>query len=260
MTVGWVGPLANPTAATVRVVFPTLQVMAAPTAPPSAHAIPWRVMLADDSYLIREGLAQLLALAPRVHLVSRHAEPDALLAAVEADPPDVVIVDVRMPPTFIDEGLRVAEQLRRTHPTVGVLVLSQHCSAHSAARLLAGGAAGRGYLLKDRIHDLQHLLAAIEGVAAGECRVDPDLIDSLVAARHDRRRGPVDALTPRQREILAAIAASKSNLAIARDFDITQGAVEKHVNEIFTRLGIANDESISRRVHATLLHLAQDEK
>lgn len=228
--------------------------------PCSMHAIPVRVMLADDSYLIREGLAQLLGLASGVQLVSRHADPDALLAAVDADPPDVVIVDVRMPPTFIDEGLRVAEQLRRTHPKIGVLVLSQHCTAHGAARLLAGGAAGRGYLLKDRIHDLSHLLSAIEAVAAGECRVDPELIDSLVAARQNQRRGSFDALTPRQREILAAIAASKSNLAIARDFDITQGAVEKHVNEIFTRLGIANDESISRRVHATLLHLAQDGK
>jgi DNA-binding NarL/FixJ family response regulator len=230
------------------------------TAPPTTHAVPVSVMLADDSYLIREGLAQLLGLACGVQLVSRHGDPDALLAAVDADPPDVVIVDVRMPPTFIDEGLRVAEQLRRTHPKIGVLVLSQQCTAHGAARLLAGGAAGRGYLMKDRIHDLSHLLSAIEGVAAGECRVDPELIDSLVAVRQNRRRGPFDALTPRQREILAAIAAGKSNLAIARAFDITQGAVEKHVNEIFTRLGIANDEQVSRRVHAALLYLAQDEK
>jgi len=217
-------------------------------------------MLADDSYLIREGLAQLLGLARGVELVSRHAEPGALLAAVDADPPDVVIVDVRMPPTFSDEGLQVAEHLRRTHPKIGVLVLSQHCTAHGVARLLAGGAAGRGYLLKDRIHDLAHLLSAIEGVAAGECRVDPELIDGLVAVRQSQRHGPFDALTPRQREILAAIATGKSNLALARAFDITQGAVEKHVNEIFARLGIANDEQISRRVQATLLYLAQDAK
>ena len=226
----------------------------------SMQAVALRVMLADDSYLIREGLAQLLGLDSGIHLVSRHGDPAALLAAVDADPPDVVIVDVRMPPTFIDEGLLVAEQVRRTHPKIGVLVLSQGCNAHGAARLLAGGAAGRGYLMKDRIHDLAHLLSAIRGVAAGECRVDPELIDSLVAVRRNRRLGPFDALTSRQREILAAIAAGKSNLAIARAFDITQGAVEKHVNEIFTRLGIANDESISRRVHASLLYLAQDEK
>lgn len=217
-------------------------------------------MLADDSYLIREGLAQLLGLAPGVHLVSCHGDPASLLAAVDADPPDVVIVDVRMPPTFSDEGLRVADQLRRTHPKVGVLVLSQQCSADVAARLLAGGAGGRGYYLKDHIHDLQHLLSAIQGVAAGECRIEPALIDSLLAGRRHQRRGPVDALTPRQREILAAISAGKSNLAIADSFGITQGAVEKHVNEIFARLGIANDESVSRRVRATLMYLAQDAK
>jgi DNA-binding NarL/FixJ family response regulator len=223
-------------------------------------AAPVRVMVADDSYLIREGLAQLLGLAPEVRLVSRHGDPESLLAAVDADPPDVVIVDVRMPPTFSDEGLLVADRLRRTRPRTGVLVLSQHCTAQGAARLLAGGAAGRGYLMKDRIHDLAHLLSVIQGVAAGECRVDPELIDSLVAARRREVPGPFDALTPRQLEILAAIAAGKSNLAIARGFDITQGAVEKHVNEVFTRLGITNDESISRRVHASLLYLAHLEK
>jgi DNA-binding NarL/FixJ family response regulator len=115
-------------------------------------------------------------------------------------------------------------------------------------------------LLKDRIHDLPHLLSAIEGVAAGECRVDPDLIDSLVAVRRSQQAGPVGALTPRQREILGALASGKSNFAIARAFDITQGAVEKHVNEIVTRLGIANDEQVSRRVHAALLYLAQEEE
>ena len=233
--------------------------MPAVSAPTAKHAAPLRVMLADDSYLIREGLAQLLGLACGVRLVSSHADPEALLAAVDASPPDVVIVDVRMPPTFIDEGLRVAEQLRLTHPKVGVLLLSQQCTAHGAARLLAGGAAGRGYLLKDRIEDLPQLLSVIEGVAAGECRVDPELIDSLVAVRSSQRRSPLDALTPRQREILAAIATGKSNLALAQAFDITRGAIEKHVNEIFTRLGIANDESISRRVHATLLYLTQDD-
>jgi DNA-binding NarL/FixJ family response regulator len=216
-------------------------------------------MLADDSYLIREGLAQLLGLAPGVRLVSSYGDPASLLAAVDADPPDVVIVDVRMPPTFNDEGLRVAERLRRSHPGMGVLVLSQQCSADAATRLLAGGAGGRGYLLKDHIHDLPHLLSAIAGVAAGECRIDAGLVDSLMAVRRNPGRGPVDALTPRQRDILAAISAGKSNLAIAGAFAITQGAVEKHVSEIFTRLGIANDESVSRRVRATLLYLARDE-
>jgi len=219
---------------------------------------PLRVMIADDSYLIREGLAQLLALAPQVQVVGRFAEPQALLAAIAADPPDVAMVDVRMPPSFTDEGLRAAEELKHTHTQVGVIVLSQHGNAQSAARLLAGGAAGCGYLLKDRIHDLEHLLSAIEAVAAGECRIDPQLIDSLVAGRRQRSTTSLENLTPRQREILAAIAAGQSNLAISRRFDVTQGAVEKHVNEIFSRLGIANDDSVSRRVLATLLFLADE--
>jgi DNA-binding NarL/FixJ family response regulator len=232
--------------------------MPAAAASSTPHAAPVSVMLADDSYLIREGLAQLLGLSAAVRLVSSHGDAEALLAAVDASPPEVVIVDVRMPPSFTDEGLCAAERLRRTHPKLGVLLLSQHCTAHGAARLLAGGAAGRGYLLKDRIQDLPQLVSVIEGIAAGECRVDPELIDSLVEVRARRRPSPMDALTPRQREILAAIATGKSNLALAQAFDITRGAIEKHVNEIFTRLGIANDESISRRVHATLLYLTQD--
>jgi DNA-binding NarL/FixJ family response regulator len=222
-------------------------------------AVPVRVALADDSLLIREGLTRLLELAPGVRLASCHADPDSLLAAVAADPPDVVIVDVRMPPTFTDEGLRVAELLRNTHPQVGVLLLSQQRSAEAAARLLAGGAGGRGYLFKDHVHDLPYLLSAIEGVAAGECRIDPELIDGLLAARRRQNRGPLAALTPRQREILAAISVGKSNLAIAKQFEITQGAVEKHVNDIFARLGIANDESVSRRVRATLMYLTGDD-
>lgn len=219
---------------------------------------PLRVMIVDDSYLIREGLTQLLALAPQLAVVGRFDEAQAMLERVANDPPDVVVLDIRLPPSFTDEGLRAAEVLRARHPDVGVVVLSQHGSAHSAARVLAGGSLGRGYLLKDRIHDLDHLVSTIEGVAAGECRIDPQLVDGLLVHRA-RPRAPLEALTPRQREILAVVAAGRSNLAIARHFGVTQRAVEKHVNEIFGRLGIANDESISRRVHATLLFLAEDD-
>lgn len=222
-------------------------------------APPIRVLIADDSYLIREGLSQLLAMSPAVTVVGTCADQPSLLAAVAADPPDVVITDIRMPPTQTDEGMQIAEQLRSTHPGVGVVVLSQHGHVRYAAQLLASGAAGRGYLLKDRIHDLDHLLSTIEGVAAGECRIDPQLIDALVATRRAKARSSLESLTPRQREILAAIAAGKSNLGIARDFGLTQRAVEKHVSEIFGRLGIANDEAISRRVQATLLYLAEPE-
>jgi DNA-binding NarL/FixJ family response regulator len=213
------------------------------------------VVIADDSFLIREGLAQVLALSPRVRVMGLYADPAALLAAVDAEPPDVVVTDIRMPPTQTDEGMQVAERLRVSHPTVGVVVLSQHGSAQYATRLLASGAAGRGYLLKDRIHDLDHLVSTITAVASGECRIDAQLIESLVGRR--RKRSPLDELTPRQREILGDIARGLSNVAIARERKLTQRAVEKHVSEIFGRLGLANDEAISRRVHATLLYLAE---
>jgi DNA-binding NarL/FixJ family response regulator len=232
-----------------------------PEAPKSAPArsVPLRVMIADDSYLIREGLQQVLALAPEVRVVAALVDMPSLLAAVDAEAPDVVVTDIRMPPTQTDEGIRIAVRLHQTHPRVGVVVLSQHESAQYAAMLLDEGAAGRGYLLKDRIHDLDHLVSTIKAVAAGECRIDSRLVDGLVARPGARKRSPIDELTPRQREILADVAQGKSNLAISRERSLTLRAVEKHVSEIFGRLGFATDETISRRVHATLLYLAQRE-
>lgn len=218
-----------------------------------------RVVIADDSYLIREGLRQVLALAPEIQVVGLYEDAPSLLTAVDANPPDVVVTDIRMPPTQTDEGIRIAERLRQTHPSVGVVVLSQHESAQYAAELLATGASGRGYLMKDRIHDLDHLVSTITAVAAGECRIDARLVDELVVKRRQRARSPLDELTPRQREILADIAEGKSNLAIARERHLTQRAVEKHVSEIFGRLGLTSDESISRRVHVALLFLARRE-
>jgi DNA-binding NarL/FixJ family response regulator len=215
---------------------------------------PIRVAIADDSYLIREGLAQVLSASPRVRVTGLYADAASLLAAVDADLPQVVVTDIRMPPTQTDEGMQVAERLRRTHPQVGVVVLSQHGSPEYAARLIESGASGRGYLLKDRIHDLDHLVSTICAVAAGECRIDAQLIDLLVTRK--RKRSPMEELTPRQREILADIARGLSNMAIAREKDLTQRAVEKHISEIFGRLGLANDETISRRVHAALLYLS----
>jgi DNA-binding NarL/FixJ family response regulator len=227
--------------------------------PPAQSVAVLRVAIADDSFLIREGLQQLLALEPRLRVVGLHADAPSLLAAVTADPPDVVVTDIRMPPTQTDEGMQIANRLRQTHPHVGVVVLSQHESWQYAAELLASGAAGRGYLLKDRIHDLDHLVSTITAVAAGECRIDARLVDELLARQRNRPRSPLDELTPRQREIMADVAEGKSNLAIARDRQLTLRAVEKHVSEIFGRLGLANDEAISRRVQATLLYLAQHE-
>ncbi|MEQ1515048.1 MAG: response regulator transcription factor [Usitatibacteraceae bacterium] len=225
------------------------------TSPPPRAAL--RIMIADDSYLIREGLKQVLALAPEIEVVGAYEDAPSILAAVDANPPQVVVTDIRMPPTQTDEGIRIAERLRVTHPSVGVVVLSQHESAQYAAQLLAAGSAGRGYLMKDRIHDLDHLVSTITAVAAGECRIDSRLVDGLVAKPQRQGRSPLDELTPRQREILGDIAEGKSNLAIANERKLTQRAVEKHVSEIFGRLGFGSDESMSRRVHATLLYLSQ---
>jgi DNA-binding NarL/FixJ family response regulator len=227
--------------------------------PHFTQARPVRVMIADDSFLIREGLQQVLSLAPQVRVIGLCADAPSLLKAVDADPPDVVITDIRMPPTQTDEGMRIAERLRHSHPQVGVVVLSQHESAQYAGELLAHGASGRGYLLKDRIHDLDHIVSTITAVAEGECRIDARLVDEMVARRNQRQHSPLKDLTPRQREILADVAQGKSNLAIAQDRSLTQRAVEKHVSEIFGRLGLGSDEAISRRVHATLLYLSQRE-
>lgn len=220
---------------------------------------PLRVFIADDSFLIREGMQQVLALAPQLRVTGSYADAPSLLAAVDADPPDVVVTDLRMPPTQTDEGMQIAERLRKSHPQVGVVLLSQHESVQYAAELLASGAAGRGYLLKDRIHDLDHIVSTIAAVASGECRIDTRLIDELVTRRRKRQKSPLEELTPRQREILADVAEGKSNLAIANHRGLTQRAVEKHVSEIFGRLGLATDETISRRVYATLLFLSHSD-
>ena len=216
--------------------------------------MPTRVLVADDSFLIREGIRQLLSLSDRVELVGACADEAETLAAVAADPPDVVLSDVRMPPTCTDEGVRIARRLRHTHPQVGVVLLSQVGSPGLAAELLRDGAEGRGFLVKDRVHDLDQLVDTLVGVAAGECRIDPVLVAALV------QPGPVanaelHRLTPRQRELLGDIAEGKSNSAIAQDRFLSQRAVEKHVSEIFSRLGIGSDAEVNRRVRATLLFL-----
>lgn len=216
---------------------------------------PLRVLVADDAYLVREGLRQLLELTEAVVVVGGCVDEPQTLAAVEADPPDVLVTDIRMPPTLTDEGIRIAEKLRVTHPGVGIVVLSQDGDVAFAARLLKDGASGRGYLLKDRVHDLDHLVSTIVAVARGECRVDPCLVQQLVRQQHHHPSSLLDSLTPRQRELLADVAEGKSNLAISRDRFLSLRAVEKHVSEIFSRLGITGDADVSRRVVAALLYL-----
>ena len=221
---------------------------------------PIRVVLADDSYLIREALQEVLAAVDGVELVASFADGDSLLTAIDAEPPDVVIADIRMPPTGDDEGIRVARRLRETHPEVGVVVLSQYSGASYALALLEGGAEGRGYLLKERVHDRAELLAAIETVAGGGTTIDPSLVQELIAADRQRDVSPLDELTPREREVLAEMAEGRSNASIAESLVLTKRAVEKHVGAIFQKLCLEDDGVVSRRVTAVLLYLAEADR
>jgi len=221
---------------------------------------PIRVVLADESYLIREALQEVLAAFDGVELVASFADGHALLAAIDADPPDVVIADIRMPPAGDDEGIRVARRLRETHPEVGVVVLSQYAGASYALALLEGGAEGRGYLLKERVHDRGELLAAIETVAQGGTTIDPSLVQELLAADRQRDVSPLDELTPREREVLAEMAEGRSNASIAESLVLTKRAVEKHVGAIFQKLCLEDDGVVSRRVTAVLLYLAEADR
>jgi DNA-binding NarL/FixJ family response regulator len=217
---------------------------------------PIRVAIADDSYLIRNALGEVLGQIERVELVATAEDGESLLEAVRSFDPDVAIIDIRMPPTGDDEGIRVATKLRQDHSHVGVIVLSQHSDARYAVALLEGGAEGRGYLLKERVHDREELASAIDIVAQGGTMIDPTVIEGLIAADRRRRDSLIDDLTPREHEVLAEMAQGKSNAAIAESLVLTKRAVEKHVGAIFQKLALEDDEVVSRRVSAVLLYLS----
>jgi DNA-binding NarL/FixJ family response regulator len=211
-----------------------------------------RVVIAEDLAILREGLAQLLA--EHGHEVcAAVADGDALLAAAAAHRPDVAVVDVRMPPTFTDEGLRAAISLRAAQPGTGVLVFSQYVETRYASRLLADQPAGVGYLLKDRVADVAEFISALERVAAGGTALDPEVVRMLMRA--GRQAGGVGALTSREREVLALMAEGRSNAGIAAELVISAGAVEKHVAAIFGKLGLPLVGSDNRRVLAVLRYL-----
>ena len=218
-----------------------------------------RVVIAEDAALLREGLRRLLE--DRGHeVVAAVDEPVALVAAVAAHEPDAAIVDVRMPPTFTDEGLRAAIELRRDHPATGVLVFSQYIETRYASRLLAAGAAGVGYLLKDRVADVAEFTDALARVAAGGTALDPEVVSQLLGARlGDRRSGRgttgLGSLTAREREVLSLMAEGRSNAAIAAELVVSPGAVEKHVAGIFAKLGLPPSDGDNRRVLAVLRYL-----
>jgi len=221
-----------------------------------------RVILGEDSYLVREGLRQVLAGAPQIELEAQCGDADALLREIEQRRPDVVLTDIRMPPTNTNEGIRLAAQLRREHPDIGVVVLSQYADPGYVLQLLESGSEGRAYLLKERVHDRRQLVAAIEAVANGESVIDSKIVEVLVAARARGERSPLAELTPRELEVLAAIAEGKSNSAISETLVLTKRAVEKHINAIFLKLNLSHSQSaedLSPRVKAALVFLAQSD-
>ncbi len=217
-----------------------------------------RVVIADDNLLVREGLEQVLSGEANIEVVGSYADLPSLLEAIDADPPDVVLTDIRMPPSSSDEGIRVAARLRESHPAVGVVVLSQFAEPAYALALLESGSNGRAYLLKERVHSRAQLLSAIETVAEGGAVVDTTIVDVLVAAKNRAERSPLAELTPREREVLAQIAEGKSNGAIADSLVLTKRAVEKHVNSIFSKLDLSEAEDASKRVKAALAFLSAD--
>jgi DNA-binding NarL/FixJ family response regulator len=216
-----------------------------------------RVVLAEDSFLVREGLQQLLESSPTVDVVATCGDVDELFEAIDRERPDVVLTDIRMPPTRTDEGIQVASRLRESHPGTGVLILSQYSEPRYVLELLDQGSDGRGYLLKERVRDRGQLVSAIDAVARGGSLIDPKIVEVLVAARSRSEHSPLLQLTERELEVLAEIASGKSNNAIAESLVLTKRAVEKHINSIFMKLGLASAEDVSKRVTATLLYLAQ---
>jgi DNA-binding NarL/FixJ family response regulator len=217
-----------------------------------------RVAVGEDNLLVREGICELLAGEPDVDVVAAAADLPSLERAVLEQAPDVVLADIRMPPDGLDEGIRLAERLRDARPAVGVVILSQYRDPAYALALLERGSDRRAYLLKDRVSNRAELLAAIRAVAAGGSVIDPKVVEGLVAARTRAQRSPLNELTPREREVLGEIAQGKSNAAIGETLFLTKRAVEKHINAIFLKLGLADAEDVSKRVKATLLLLAED--
>jgi DNA-binding NarL/FixJ family response regulator len=220
--------------------------------------VPIRVVLAEDSLIVREGVRHLLEAEPEVEVVAGCGDLDALMAAVESERPDVVITDIRMPPGSSDEGIRAASALREAHPDVGVVVLSQYSEPAYAIALLDTGSERRAYLLKDRIDDRAQLVGAIRSVAEGGSYVDPKVVERLVAARREAEESPLAELTPRELDVLREMAHGANNAAIADALVVTERSVEKYVHSIFAKLGLTWEENVNRRVKAVLVYLAAE--
>jgi len=218
--------------------------------------LPIRIVVAEDNYLVREGVRRLLDSRPEFEVAATCEDLDSLLAAVEAETPDVLLTDIRMPPDGRDEGIRAARMLRESKPELGVVVLSQYAEPAYALALLEDGADRRAYLLKERVDELDQLTAAIEAVADGGSFIDPKVVESLVSAR-STTPSPLDELTPRELEVLAEMANGRNNAAIAASLFLAERSVEKVIHSIFLKLGLGWETAVHKRVKAVLLYLAE---
>ena len=221
--------------------------------------MPIRLVLAEDQYLVREGVRRLLEAQDDLEVAAVCDDLDSLLAAVRAERPDVVVTDIRMPPGGTDEGIQAATRLRETNPEIGVVVLSQYATPSYAVALLEGGSERRAYLLKERVSDVEQLVGAIRTVAGGGSVMDPKVVDALVAETTRSDDSPLDDLTPRERDVLREMAAGKNNAAIAGTLFLTERSVEKVIHSIFLKLGLTWEEAVHKRVKAVVLYLAESQ-
>ena len=221
--------------------------------------MPIRLVLADDHLIVREGVQRLLDSQPDIEVVAACDDLDSLLAAVEAERPDVVVTVIRMPPDNADEGIQAAKRLRETHPEIGVVVLSQYATPSYALALLESGSAGRSYLLKERVQDVEQLVSAIRTVEEGGSVIDPKVVEALVAENARGEGSPVQQLTPRERDVLREMAAGKSNAAIGESLFLAERSVEKVIHSIFLKLGLTWEESVHKRVKAVILYLGEND-
>ena len=215
--------------------------------------MPLRVVVADDNYLVRQGVTSLLAEVEDIDVVATADDLDSLIRSVAENSPDVVLTDIRMPPTSTNEGIEAAKRIRSEHPGVGVVVLSQYVEEDYVFELLADGVAGMGYLLKERVNDLDEIVRALHEVARGGSVLDPVVVEALLA----RRAGdvPLLGLTDREREVLQAMATGRNNATIAKSLFMSDRAVEKHIGSVFQKLGLVDELEVSRRVMAVLVYL-----
>ena len=222
--------------------------------------MPIRLVLAEDHYLVREGVRRLLEAQPEIEVVAVCGDLDSLLRAVEREEPDVVVTDIRMPPGHSDEGIEAARRLRETNPGLGVVVLSQYTNPTYALALLDTGSAGRAYVLKERIHDIDQLVAAIRAVSQGSSLIDPKVVEGLVADRARPATSPLSQLTTRERDVLRRMAEGKNNASIAEDIVVTERSVEKVIHSIFQKLELTWEPAVNKRVKAVILYLAESDQ